>query len=153
MTTQDEDATAPSQPTSDIIPPSSDAPAPSSPSPVKTSQPDTSTPAPPNPRLTALATKKATLEQTLADLQAQRSAIVAQTTLPSGLAMPADWNEEQRTRQALTGANSIIKEHIALLHKYNEMKDIGQGLMGLIAEQRGVRVSEVMEDFDMGRKD
>ena len=67
--------------------------------------------------------------------------------------MPAEWDEEHRTKQALSGAQAIIKEHIGLLHEYNEMKDIGQGLMGLIAEQRGVRVGEVMEDFNMGRKD
>lgn len=97
--------------------------------------------------------KHATLSATLTDLQAQRDAIVANATLPSGLAMPADWTTEKRTEQAMTDANMTIKEHIALLHKYNEIKDIGQGLMGLLAEQRGVRVSEVMADFGMGEKD
>ncbi|KAK1081013.1 swi5-like zinc finger protein, partial [Friedmanniomyces endolithicus] len=53
--------------------------------------------------------------------------------------MPTEWSEEQRERQALSSANAVIKEHIGLLHRYNEIKDIGQGLMGMLADQRGVR--------------
>lgn len=67
--------------------------------------------------------------------------------------MPADWSEEQKTKQALASANAVIKEHIALLHKYNGMKDIGLGLLGLIADKRGVRVGGVMEEFGVGEKD
>lgn len=110
-------------------------------------------PPPPKPRLAALAAKHATLTTTLSALQDKRAALVAAATLPSGLAMPTDWSDEQKTRQALSTANAVIKEHIALLHKYNEMKDIGQGLMGLIADKRGVRVTAVMEEFEMGEKD
>jgi len=108
---------------------------------------------PTNPRLAAITAKKATLEATLASLQSRRSALVAEAKLPSGLDMPADWTEEQRTKQALASANEVIKEHIAHLHRYNEIKDIGQGLVGLIADKRGVRVSEVMTDYDMSEKD
>lgn len=108
---------------------------------------------PPNPRLQAMAAKKAKLEATLESLQTQRSALVAEAKLPSGLAMPDQWTEEEKTKQALATANAVIKEHIALLHKYNEIKDIGQGLMGLIADKRGVRVADVMEDFAMDEKD
>ncbi|EEQ87039.1 hypothetical protein RJZ56_004183 [Blastomyces dermatitidis] len=44
-------------------------------------------------------------------------------------------------------AAAIVQRHIRLLHEYNEIKDIGQGLMGLIAEARGVRYVEVQRDF------
>ncbi|KAK5115899.1 hypothetical protein LTR62_000355 [Meristemomyces frigidus] len=142
MTSQDEKSNT-------LAPSSLDTPVPSSPSPPK----DTPAPTLSNPRLAALATKRAKLEQTLSDLQAQRAALVSQATMASGLPMPSEWDSEQRTKYALSSANAVIKEHIFLLHKYNEMKDIGQGLMGLVAEQRGVRVSEVMEGFDMGKKD
>ena len=67
--------------------------------------------------------------------------------------MPADWSEEQKIRQAMSTASGVIKEHIQLLHKYNEMKDIGLGLMGLIADKRGARVGTVMEEFGVGEKD
>ncbi|KAK3716804.1 hypothetical protein LTR37_006154 [Vermiconidia calcicola] len=107
----------------------------------------------PTLRLQAMLAKKATLEATLASLQEQRSALVAEARLPSGLAMPDSWSEEEKTKSALTNANAVIKEHISLLHKYNEIKDIGQGLMGLIADSRGVRVATVMEDFGMDEKD
>jgi hypothetical protein len=46
-----------------------------------------------------------------------------------------------------------VKRHIGLLHTYNEIKDVGQGLIGLIADSRGVRVREVMEEMGVGEKD
>lgn len=46
-----------------------------------------------------------------------------------------------------------MKRHIGLLHAYNEIKDVGQGLIGLIADSRGVRVREVMEEMGVGEKD
>ncbi|KAK3110223.1 hypothetical protein LTR53_015700 [Teratosphaeriaceae sp. CCFEE 6253] len=110
-------------------------------------------PTPANPPLAALLTKRAALERTLSDLTTQRAALVSRTTLPSGLAMPDDWSDDQKAKQALTSANAVIKEHISLLHRYNEIKDIGQGLMGLIADQRGVRVAVVQEDFGLNAKD
>lgn len=58
------------------------------------------------------------------------------------------------TRTAvLDYANGVVKKHISLLHAYNGIRDVGQGLMGLIAEQRGVRVKDVMADFGVGEGD
>ena len=108
---------------------------------------------PPNPRLASLQNKHASLATKLAGLQAERLCLVNQTKLPSGLAMADTWSEDEKTRYALSGANAVIKDHIRLLHEYNEIKDIGQGLMGLVAEGRGVRIKAVMEDFGMGEKD
>jgi DNA repair protein Swi5/Sae3 len=48
---------------------------------------------------------------------------------------------------------ATVKRHIRLLHEYNEIKDVGQGLMGLIAEGRGVRQIEVEREFGVGEKD
>ncbi|KAF2637639.1 hypothetical protein P280DRAFT_406195 [Massarina eburnea CBS 473.64] len=52
-----------------------------------------------------------------------------------------------------TAANKIVQKHIKLLHEYNEIKDIGQGLMGLIADSRGVRIVEVQDEFGVDAKD
>lgn len=52
-----------------------------------------------------------------------------------------------------TDPQATVKAHIKLLHNYNEIRDIGQGLMGIIADNRGVRVSEVYKDFDVGEGD
>lgn len=47
----------------------------------------------------------------------------------------------------------MVKRHICLLHDYNEIKDVAQGLMGLIAEARGVRQIEVQMEFGADEKD
>jgi DNA repair protein Swi5/Sae3 len=40
-----------------------------------------------------------------------------------------------------------------LLHEYNEIKDVGQGLIGLIADARGMRQVDVEREFWVGEKD
>ncbi|EFR00749.1 hypothetical protein MGYG_09026 [Nannizzia gypsea CBS 118893] len=50
-------------------------------------------------------------------------------------------------------ASGIVKEHIRLLHDYNEIKDVGQGLIGLIAQSRGVRHVEVQTEFGIATAD
>ncbi|EAL91986.1 conserved hypothetical protein [Aspergillus fumigatus A1163] len=49
--------------------------------------------------------------------------------------------------------STTVKRHIRLLHEYNEIKDIGQGLMGLIADARGVRQVDVQREFGVGDRD
>lgn len=53
----------------------------------------------------------------------------------------------------LHAAKAVTQERIRRLNQYNEMRDIGQGLMGIIAESRGVRIKEVQEEFDISAKD
>lgn len=53
----------------------------------------------------------------------------------------------------MAAANKIVKGHIKLLHEYNELKDVGQGLMGLIADQRAVRIVEVQAEFGVDAED
>ncbi|KAI7324639.1 hypothetical protein KC315_g8208 [Hortaea werneckii] len=165
MSSQEETTTTPKQlAASSTAPPSSDSTLPTSPAPPrhngntnmttgKQRDSDQAGSQPSNPRLAALEFKRERLLNTLADLQAQRSQLVSEAKLPSGLDMPPDWSDEQKNKQALATANGAIKDHIQLLHKYNEMKDIGLGLMGLIADKRGVRIGTVMEDFGMDEKD
>ncbi|KAB8295793.1 hypothetical protein EYC80_008616 [Monilinia laxa] len=44
-------------------------------------------------------------------------------------------------------ARETVKKHIKLLHDYNDIKDLGQALMGTIAENRGVRMRDLYEEF------
>ncbi|TGO42492.1 hypothetical protein BHYA_0008g00830 [Botrytis hyacinthi] len=50
-------------------------------------------------------------------------------------------------------AKETVKRHIRLLHDYNDIKDVGQGLLGMIADNRGVRVGELYEEFGVGIAD
>lgn len=120
---------------------------------MSTRQASQDPPGPPHARMEALAAKKASLEVILASLQEQRAALAAQAQLPRDQEITQDWSEAEKTQSALVNANGVIRDHIALLSKYNEIKDIGQGLMGLIADQRGVRIATVMEEFGMDEKD
>jgi hypothetical protein len=38
-----------------------------------------------------------------------------------------------------------VRRHIHLLHEYNEVRDVAMGLMGLVAENRGVTVGVVIK--------
>jgi hypothetical protein len=122
--------------------PTADSPAPTPPPPAKTPQ-----------------------EITLAELEAQKSAMLASlAALPAiqvlmeeharATNISQDYDDDEPTEaDIMLAANKIVKDHIKLLHEYNELKDVGQGLMGLIADQRGVRIVEVNEEFGIGEGD
>ncbi|RYN17692.1 hypothetical protein AA0112_g11933 [Alternaria arborescens] len=101
---------------------------------------------------------KTSQETTLDEMRAQKAALLASLG-----ALPAiqvlieehalsdaeldDANDVPTKTDIMAAANKIVREHIKLLHEYNELKDMGQGLMGLIADQRGARIVEVQEEF------
>ena len=43
----------------------------------------------------------------------------------------------------------VVQRHIAQLGVYNEIRDVAEGLMAIIAEEKGVRLGEVMEGFGL----
>lgn len=49
----------------------------------------------------------------------------------------------------------MVARHVKLLREYNEIKDVGQQLMGLVAENRGATVGSLYEtgEFGVGPKD
>lgn len=121
------------------------------PQPVSTCQHQLSTAeatsASPDPTITHLAPSPPTnpktirLQSQISDLQSKVLDMQSQITLMnSKLEHPEE-------------ADAIVKAHIKLLHDYNEIKDVGLGLMGLIAEGRGVRLGEVMAELGVGGQD
>ncbi|RDW78413.1 hypothetical protein BP5796_06265 [Coleophoma crateriformis] len=48
---------------------------------------------------------------------------------------------------------TTVKTHIKLLHDYNDIRDVGQGLLGMIADSRGVRIGTIYEEFGVDQKD
>ncbi|KAJ5643017.1 uncharacterized protein N7484_005524 [Penicillium longicatenatum] len=49
--------------------------------------------------------------------------------------------------------STTVQRHVRLLHEYNEVKDAAQGLMGLIADAKGVRVAEIHKEYGVDEKD
>ena len=49
--------------------------------------------------------------------------------------------------EAAECARAVIKEHIRLLHEYNQIRDVGQALIGIVAESRRLRVRDCHEEF------
>ncbi|MBE7180378.1 MAG: hypothetical protein INR71_04055 [Terriglobus roseus] len=62
--------------------------------------------------------------------------------------LPAD-----QVSEVLAAAKATVKQHISLMHRYNEIRDTALGLMGMLADQRGVRLRDVQEDFGMSVND
>ncbi|KAL8772607.1 MAG: hypothetical protein Q9209_002268 [Squamulea sp. 1 TL-2023] len=71
----------------------------------------------------------------------QKSAVCDPTRLAKSLATP-DPNPHQ-----------TVNNHIKLLRKYNDLRDIGTSLMGIIANNRQVQMKRVYEDFHVDEKD
>ncbi|CDM28160.1 hypothetical protein DTO006G1_2749 [Penicillium roqueforti] len=57
------------------------------------------------------------------------------------------------TTQLINDPNTTCERYTKLLHEYNDIKDVGQGLMGLIADARGVRQVEVEREFGVSEED
>lgn len=57
--------------------------------------------------------------------------------------------DQKQLEATIATAQSIVQKHIRLLHDYNAVKDVGQGLFGLIADGRGVRLREIHEEYGM----
>lgn len=49
--------------------------------------------------------------------------------------------------------DQALKEQIKLLHDYNELKDIGQMLLGRYAEVQGTTTAEMYQDFGLNLMD
>ncbi|KAL2013529.1 hypothetical protein VTN00DRAFT_1054 [Thermoascus crustaceus] len=81
-----------------------------------------------------------TLRESISDLESQ----IAQTE--SQLA-------ETKSKLKSDEPAKTVQRHIRLLHAYNEIKDVGQGLMGLIADARGVRQVDVQSEFGVAAND
>ncbi|XP_006835044.1 PREDICTED: DNA repair protein SWI5 homolog [Chrysochloris asiatica] len=46
-----------------------------------------------------------------------------------------------------------LKDHISQLHEYNDIKDVGQMLLGKLAMIRGVTTKELYPEFDLDMND
>jgi hypothetical protein len=54
------------------------------------------------------------------------------------------------TRFVSQPAETTVKTYIRRLQEYNDIKDIGQQLIGFIAENRGVSVRTIYEQGEFG---
>ncbi|KAI5271670.1 hypothetical protein E4T47_05033 [Aureobasidium subglaciale] len=101
-------------------------------------------------QLEALRARQAALEFTVAELLSQRTSLVDPLSTPSSSEAE---EPDSRAKTAVETANVKIKSQIRQLQQYNDIKDIGTQLMGLIAEKRGCRIGEVQEEFGINAED
>jgi len=104
-------------------------------------EPSSSSSTTPNPRSEHLKSQITSHENLLRILRAELGALEA-SLLPI---------QEGETRRAHTKAT--IARHIKLLHDFNEVRDVGLHLIGMIADERGVRVQDVMPEFGVTPQD
>ncbi|PYI10039.1 Swi5-domain-containing protein [Aspergillus sclerotiicarbonarius CBS 121057] len=83
--------------------------------------------------------KLSTLRTSIASLQSQITEIESQIA--------------QTKAKLKNDPSTTVQRHIRLLHEYNEIKDIAQGLMGLIADARGVRQVDVQREYGVDDRD
>jgi hypothetical protein len=102
-------------------------------------------------QLDDLRARQAALESTIAELLSQRTSLVDSKSPTFDLHESED--TETRAKLAVDAANIKIKSQIKQLQQYNDIKDIGTQLMGLIAEKRGCRIGEVQEEFGINPDD
>ncbi|KAJ5608549.1 hypothetical protein N7537_005168 [Penicillium hordei] len=57
------------------------------------------------------------------------------------------------TAKSSDNPSTTCERYTQLLHEYNDIKDVGQGLMGLIADARGVRQIEVEKELGVSEED
>ncbi|KAK6362157.1 hypothetical protein TWF730_005854 [Orbilia blumenaviensis] len=50
-------------------------------------------------------------------------------------------------------SKATIQQHIKLLHDFNEIRDVGLHLIGMIADERGVGLKQVLGEFGVTEKD
>ncbi|KAI9854557.1 MAG: hypothetical protein M1813_000971 [Trichoglossum hirsutum] len=98
------------------------------------------TPATSTPETKALDDKRRRLEARNANLRAQIEEVRAK-------------RDEAQSQLRNPEAAVTVKRHIKLLHDYNEIRDVGTGLMGMIADGRGVRVKDVYAELGVEVKD
>ncbi|KAI9651513.1 MAG: hypothetical protein M1831_000787 [Alyxoria varia] len=110
----------------------------------------------PEASVSAQSVTTASLESERGTLLAELQEAVASSKTQSHTPKSGEDDERQDESNpdvTMETAQDIIKRHIKLLHDYNAVRDVGQGLMGILAEQRGVRLVEVMEEFGVGKED
>ncbi|CEP62362.1 Sae3p LALA0_S05e03950g [Lachancea lanzarotensis] len=65
--------------------------------------------------------------------------------------------EQFRTLEELNNINQspdrVIKEHISLLKKYNELRDTGLALAQMIADEKNCKIKEVFEEMNYEMSD
>ncbi|PUU83269.1 DNA repair protein [Tuber borchii] len=95
---------------------------------------------PPQQTLTPQERKIASLRKSITSLESQIEQIESE-------------HAEVLARLKDKDAEKTVKGHIRLLHEFNEVRDVGLGLIGMVSENRGTRVQNVMREFGVSPSD
>ncbi|KAL9602583.1 MAG: hypothetical protein Q9219_001727 [cf. Caloplaca sp. 3 TL-2023] len=61
--------------------------------------------------------------------------------------------DEATAKLKVPDASQTVQNHIRLLREYNDIRDIGTSLMGIIAENRHVQMKCVYSEFNVDEQD
>ncbi|KAK5037258.1 hypothetical protein LTR13_005064 [Exophiala sideris] len=103
-----------------------------------------------------IAEKEAQLSDTLSQISELPSFATQAEPAPTSSDLQYRGGEIELTdndQAALAYSNHVFSRHISLLKKYNEIKDITQGMLSIIAEIEGRRLAEIMEEYGLDEKD
>ncbi|RFU33235.1 hypothetical protein B7463_g3104, partial [Scytalidium lignicola] len=93
-------------------------------------------------------------EVVMAELKAMKIASVQARNAALEAEIAAKRSELEAIKNELVHpAGETVKKHIRLLHDYNDIRDIGQGLIGMIADNRGLRIRDLYPEFGLDPKD
>jgi len=106
-----------------------------------------------NPHHQKLQTQLSTLHNSINNTQGRLTSTLSTLTSISPIPPQAVPPLDSQLQLQVNHAEAILARHIRLLHQYNAIKDIGLGLMGLIADKEGKRLKDVMEERGVGEKD
>ncbi|KAL8764235.1 MAG: hypothetical protein Q9184_000204 [Pyrenodesmia sp. 2 TL-2023] len=96
-----------------------------------------------------LEAKIATLEAQIGDTRTKLDAAAAQ--LKYSYLDPLHISPSHHLKNP--NAPQTVQSHIRLLRGYNDIRDIGTGLLGIIADSRLVQIKQIYEEFDVNEKD
>lgn len=85
----------------------------------------------------------------LEELQAESSSLIRELEWVWEVRCLLVWVTDIYRHQTSVDPEEIVKAHILGLKKYNELKDVAMGLITMIADQRQLRMADILKEMNI----